>query len=102
MPIGATWSRSADFAGVIWTPEVRTFYIREMADASAAVRTSFDAVREVSFIAESGYWGRNSARLGGGLNAQIMSRLNFRIEYDYEVYAHTTISELSAALSVKW
>jgi outer membrane autotransporter protein len=96
---------SRDFAGhneIVWTPEVRAFYVREMGDDSVRARTSFNGVRSVSFMAESGNWGRNSARLGVGLNAQLSNRLNFRVDYDYEAFDHTATSEFSTTLGVNW
>ena len=82
MPIGAKLSRDifsnggGIFGSIIWTPEVRAYYVREFADASARTMTSFNNVRAVSFAAESGNWGRNSGRFGVGLNAALTDRLN--------------------------
>jgi len=110
MPVGAKWSRNiVDNAGpdidMVWTPEVRAFYVRELADDSARVRTSFDGVREVSFGAESGKWGQDSCRLGAGLEMRLTSRLNVvnvRIDYDYEVYNHTAADMFATTLGVSW
>ena len=89
-------------SGILWRPEVRAFYIREFADASVRTSTSFAAVPDVPFYAESGNWGRNSGRFGVGLNAGLANWLNFRVDYDYEVYDHTALSEFGATLGVKW
>jgi uncharacterized protein with beta-barrel porin domain len=119
MPIGARLSRPIESRGlcprifsfdsatkspalVIWTPEVRAFYIREFADASVRTSTAFDAVRGVPFFAESGNWGRNSGRFGAGLNAGLADWLNVRVDYDYEVYDHTATNAFSATLGVKF
>ena len=88
--------------GIVWSPEVRAFYVREMADDSARARISFAGVRDVSFESGSGQWGRNSARLGIGLGAMVSSRLNARLDYDVEVYNHTTADTFSATLGVMW
>jgi len=102
MPIGAKLSRDIFSGGIIWTPEARAFYIREMADASVRAGTSFAAVSEVPFYAESGNWGRNSGRFGVGLNAQLADWLSFRVDYDREVYDHTSSNEFGATLGVMW
>ena len=110
MPMGTKWSYEIkDNAGpdvdMSWTPEVRIFYVRELADDSARVRTSFDGVRDVSFGAESGKWGRDIGRIGTGLEMRLASRLNtvnVRIDYDYEVYNHTTADTFTATLGVSW
>ena len=102
MPIGAKLSRDILASSIIWTPEVRAYYIREFADTSVRAQTSFDGVRGVSFAADSGNWGRNSGRFGIGLNAQLSDRLNFRVDYDYEAFRHTATSELGATLGVSW
>jgi outer membrane autotransporter protein len=103
LPVGAKLSRDLRSRnGIVWTPEARAFYVREFCDASAQARTSFDGVRSVSFIADSGKWGRNSGRFGLGLNAKLSGRMNFRIDYDYEVYDHTTADQISTTLGVNW
>jgi len=102
LPIGARLSRNTWGGSVMWTPEVRAFYIREMADASVRTSTAFAGEAGVPFYAESGNWGRNSGRFGVGLNAKLSDWLNFRVDYDYEVYDHTAASELGATLGVKW
>ena len=102
MPVGTKWSRDFFGGGIVWTPEVRTYYVREFADDSAIVRTSFDSIRNVSFMANSGKLGRNSGRFGVGLGAKLSERVNFRVDYDYEVYEHTAVGELGATLGVKW
>jgi len=110
MPMGAKWSRTLhNITGdhdITWTPELRAFYVRELADDSARVRTSFDSVREVSFAAESGKWGRDSARLGAGLETCWVTghadRLSFRLDYDCELYKHTTTNTLAATVGVNW
>jgi len=64
--------------------------------------TSFNAVREVPFYAKSGNWGRNSGRIGVGLNAQLADWVNFRVDYDCKVYKHTSSNEFGATLGVQW
>ena len=103
LPIGVKLSQdNVGYGGIVWTPEARMFYIRELADASVRTGTSFAAVSSVPFYAESGNWGRNSARLGVGLNAALSDWLNFRIDYDYEVYDHTTANWFGTTLGVRW
>jgi len=101
-PMGAKLSHEFGFCCIVWRPEVRAFYIREVADASIQANTSFRNVREVPFVADSGKWGRNIGRFGGGLNAQLMDQLNFRVDYDYELYEYTSASEFGMTLGVKW
>jgi len=101
MPIGARMSQDIR-RGILWIPEVRAFYICELADTSARVWTSFNEVRSVSFVADSGNWGRSSGRFGTGINAQFSDSLNFRVDYDYEVFEHTSTSALGATLGVRW
>jgi len=102
IPVGATLSRDIVGGRMTWTPEARVFYVREMADASVRTGTSFATVSSVPFYAESGSWGCNSGRFGLGLNAQLSNRLNVRVDYDYEVYDHTTADAFTATLGVKW
>ena len=101
LPIGAKLSRDIQGKAIIWTPEARAFYTREFADASIRTKTSFAAV-DVPFHTESGNWGRNSGRLGAGLNAQVSNWLNLRIDYDYEIYDHTSASWFGTTLGVRW
>jgi len=102
MPVGAKVSRSLLGGGIIWTPEARAFYVREFADASVRTGTSFASVAGTPFFAESGNWGRNSGRLGAGLNAQMTDWLNFRVDYDYEVFDYTSASWFGTSLGVRW
>ena len=101
-PMGAKLSHEFLFCCIVWRPEVRAFYIREVADASIQADTSFHKVREVPFVADSGKWGRNIGRFGAGLNAQLMDQLNFRIDYDYELYEYTSASAFGMTLGVRW
>jgi len=103
MPIGIKASQIVvGKHGGLWMPEVRVFYVREFADDSVRVRTSFDADRDVTFDAESGKWGRNSGRFGVGVNAKLSSRMNFRLDYDCEVYDHTSTNVVSTMFCMKW
>jgi len=101
-PIGARVSHEFWRGCIVWRPEVRAFYIREVADAWVQANTSFHHVREVSFATESGKWGRNCGRFGAGLHVQIMDKLSFRIDYDYEVYEWTSASEFGMTLGLMW
>ena len=59
----------------------------------------------VSFLAESGKWGRDSGRFGAGLEMRLTSRLNvvnFRVDYDHEVFDHTAVNEFSTTLGMQW
>jgi outer membrane autotransporter protein len=97
------WSQDCiGYGGILLTSEARMFYIRELADDAAWVRTSFNNAGSVSFFAASGSQGRNSARLGAGLNARLSDRMNFRVDYDYEVFDHTAANELSTTFAVRW
>ena len=78
------------------------FYMRELADDAAWVRTSFNNVGNVSFLAASGAQGRNSGRFGMGLNARLSDRMSLRMDYDYEVFDHTTANEFSTTFAVWW
>jgi outer membrane autotransporter protein len=101
-PMGAKLSHELWTGCIVWRPEVRAFYIREVADASVRARTSFNNVHEVPFFADSGKWGRNCGRFGTGLNVQMMDWLSFRIDYDYELYEWTSASEFGITLGVIW
>jgi outer membrane autotransporter protein len=103
MPIGVRLNRTImGRHGVVWTPELRAFYIRELADDAYQVWTSFNGVREVRFMASTGRWGRNSARLGGGVNARLLDWLYAGVDYDLEAYDRTSSGEFSATLGMKW
>ena len=88
--------------GIALIPEARISYVRELADDAAIVRTSFANVRDVTFLAKSGDRGRDMGRLGFGVSGQLPKRLNFRFDYDYEVYRHTTASTLAGSLGMSW
>ena len=104
LPIGFQWSQSFSWRhGIVWTPELRAFYVGELGDTSARVRTSFGAVEGVTtFDSESGSLGRSSGRIGLGLNTQWSNRMNFRLDYELEVYEHTTNNQFGATLGVNW
>ena len=87
---------------ILLTSEARMFYIRELADDAAWVRTSFNNAGSVSFLAASGAQGRNSGRLGVGLNAKLSAAMSLRADYDYEVFDHTAVNEFSTTFAVRW
>jgi uncharacterized protein with beta-barrel porin domain len=103
MPVGAKVARSFLSKHVVLTPELRAYYVREFADSSMWAVASFDKVRSVSFLSESGDWGRDSGRFDVGLQASSFAdRLHASIDYDYEVYRHTSTSVLGATVGVRW
>jgi outer membrane autotransporter protein len=103
MPVGIKLSRGFWGSSMVWRPEVRAFYIQEFADTSVRTSTSFaTAPGNTSFYAESGHWGRNSARFGTGLNARLSDWIQVRVDYDYEVFKHTSAQEFGATLGMKW
>jgi opacity protein-like surface antigen len=73
-----------------------------LCDTSARATTSFYKVGDVSFLAESGNWGRNSTRLGAGLNVALPQQWYFRADYDYEAFDYTATSEFGISLGVNW
>ena len=103
-PVGFKVSRvfKGKRRGIVWVPESRLFYVREFADDSVRLQTSFANVPGIKFNAESGKWGRNSGLLGVGLSGQVSDRVTFRFDYDYEIYNYTTANIASATLNVKW
>ena len=91
--------------GAAWLPEIRAAYIRELADDSVRVRTTFDGVHQqegVRFSAESGNQGRDGLRLGVGLQTLVARWCNFQFDYDYEAFKHTSAHGFRASLGVQW
>ncbi len=73
-----------------------------MADDAAVIHSAFAPVPQNKFATTTGPWGRNSGVFGLGLGLQLTDRMNFRIDYDYEVYERTDMSEFSTSLRVHW
>jgi len=78
-------------SGIVWRPELRAFYVRELADDVMGAKTLSDVAM-----------GRDSARLGTGLGAQLSDRLSVRVDYDYEVYRYAKTNEFGATVGVSW
>ncbi|MDR0327165.1 MAG: autotransporter outer membrane beta-barrel domain-containing protein [Planctomycetaceae bacterium] len=98
LPVGAKFSRSfTGGRGIIWIPETRVFYVREFCDDTARVWSTAGSI-----LAADGAKGRNSGRFGVGLNAHLTERLNLRVDYDYELYEHTSADALALTLGVRW
>ncbi len=109
LSLGARFSRDFTFSArrgrysrMIWTPELRAFYIAELCDDSATVLTSYNNVRDVRFSASSGSWGRHGGLFGAGLKAQLSDRVNFRLDYDHEIYENMDRGEFSVSVGVHW
>ena len=104
MPIGARWIREFTFGrGIVFAPELRAFYIGELADTSAQVWTSFVGDRgRHRFAAGSGAWGRSTGRVGVGFVSRIGDRVSFRLDYDYETCQHMATHEFGTTLGVSW
>jgi hypothetical protein len=102
--MGAKWQGTgfSCLFGIKWTPEVRGFYVVELADDSAIVRTAFNSDRGVSLFADSGAVGHHSFDFGLGFKGQITDRMYVRVDYDCEAYRHTTTNTVQAALGVSW
>lgn len=101
LPIGARWNR--DFKGrrIVWTPEVRAYYVPELLDRMISVQTGF-AGTTTRFAAESGDWGRHSGRFGVGMGAALTDRLSVRVDYDYEVWNHTDMHNVGGNVTYRW
>lgn len=102
LPVGARVSRDFQGRRILWTSELRAFYVTEMGDDSASVRTAFHSVRDVGFSASSGSWGRSSGLFGVGVKGRLSDRLSLQIDYDYQLYEHTDMGELSVSANVNW
>ena len=113
VPVGVKASRVYTRVGLfnpdklmILQPEARLFYVREFADEEVNVHTTLDVARRAGFpqtvIASSGKWGSDSGRLGIGLNGKLSEQMNFRLDYDFEVYNHTTAHAASVTFGMKW
>ena len=103
LPIGVKASRVfATSTGVVLMPELRAVGTVELADDSARVQTSFVSRPDVNFYADSGRWGRYSGKLGAGLGAVIANRFNVRLDYDYEIFEHTSTNAFSSTVGIQW
>ena len=103
LPVGVRWNTNFTWGyGIVWTPELRAYYVGELGDTTTRIQSSFGNARDVSFYSESGDWGQHSGRIGLGLNTQWRNRVNFRVDYEHEAYKHTSINRLGAALGVNW
>ena len=103
MPVGAkVRCNVATRLGLILTPEIRGFYVRELSNDQTHAWVSFEEVPSVNFIALSGKRGRDMGRFGVGFEAQTQRRVSFRIDYDYEIYSHTQMGEFSATMNIRW
>ena len=102
LPVGGRLSTDIDGAWLIWRPEIRAFYVREMDGETAEVCTRFSAVPETSFRAQSGQWGRNGGQFGIGLSANLDYRFSFGVNYDYEIWEQTNRHNIGVVLSARW
>ncbi len=88
--------------GLVWSPEFRAYFVREMADDAAVIHSAFAPVPQNKFATTTGPWGRNSGQFGVGLNVQLTNRLDFQVDYDYEIYENTDRGEFSVSVGVHW
>jgi outer membrane autotransporter protein len=88
--------------GSVWMPELRAYYTRELANDTVKVRTAFAEAPGVDFVATSGVRGRDSVRVGLGLGFLVASRVNFRLDYDCDIYNDTTADSFGVTLGVSW
>ena len=99
--VGAKVSRMfTDSRKVVWTPEIRAYYVHEWSDDRARAITSFAAVRDINFEAHGGRWGRDSGRFGAGVGALLTEHINFRFDYDFEVFSNTSTNTFTTTLGV--
>lgn len=102
LPVGAKLGRKIRGQYVLWTPEVRAYYVAELCDKQAEVTTSYAKFDQVKFQARSGSWGRHSARLGAGLGGRLSERFVLRADYDVELFEHVTMGEFSLSAGLTW
>ena len=103
LPIGVKLSKMFPWDhGSVFMPEIRAFYIRELANDTVKVRTAFVGARDVDFEATSGVRGQDNIRLGLGVGMLVANRVNFRLDYDCDIYNNTTADTFSITLGVSW
>jgi uncharacterized protein with beta-barrel porin domain len=96
------WEFEDTYYKRVWMPEVRVFCVREWGDVSSRATTSFAGAQNVSFFADGGNLQRDSLQLGMGVNTQLRNRMTFRMDCDFEIYKHTTVSSFGATLGRNW
>jgi len=103
LPIGIKLSRLFPWDhGSVWMPELRAHYIRELANDTVEVRTAFAGAPGVGFAATNGVRGRDNVRVGLGLGFLVANRVNFRLDYDCDIYNNTTANSFGATLGVSF
>ena len=50
----------------------------------------------------SGKLGRNSGRFGAGVTAVLSDRMDVRVNYDFEVFDHTSTNEFGVVMGLYW
>ena len=103
VPVGIKASKMFPWDhGSVWTPEIRAFYTRELANDTVKVRTAFAGEQDVNFVATSGVRGQNNVRLGLGVGLLAANRVNIRLDYDCDIYNNTTADTFAVTLGVSW
>lgn len=88
---------------IAWTPEVRAFYVAELADTRAGLNTAFaSSMGSGTAFADSGSSGRSGGMFGTGVTTQVTTRLSVGIDYDYEVWEHYDRHNLTGNVTVRW
>ncbi len=100
--VGVSAGREFVRNGVVWKPEVRADYTRHLGDNRASVTTHFISVPDIPFVAESGRWSRNTARLGASLEARWRDCFSVRAEYDFHIGERYTAHQVSVGFGMTW
>ena len=103
LPIGARLNRTHYGERIAVTPEVRAFYIAELADESAGVTTAFaSSLGSGSVFADSGSGGHNGANFGTGVTATIRNSFTLGVDYDYEIWENYDRHNLVGSMTYRW
>ncbi|MCD8349761.1 MAG: autotransporter domain-containing protein [Planctomycetaceae bacterium] len=102
LPVGVTAAMEYVVDDVRIRPQVRAFYLAELADGDATSQTRFAAAPQYDFRAKSGKWGRHTGRFGAGLEAEVRDRVSVRVDYDFEVGSRVRAHELMFNVAVRW
>ena len=103
VPIGARLNKTFAVRSISLTPEVRAFYVAELADSQSGVYTAFaSSFGSGTAFADSGNGGHSGGMFGTGVMAQITDRLSMGLDYDCEVWENYDRHNLIGNVTYRW
>ena len=104
LPVGFRLNHTYRHRNVALTPELRAFWVPQVADRSSSLMTAFTAggPNSPEFLVDSGDYGWQHVRLGTGVTTRFNRIWSSSLNYDAALYSGSTRQTAGLSVTAMW